>query len=340
MRRWTILALTAALLAVGCIDTLQDDATTRTGQAGQASALPDLSDVPEPSLDVDRMATWHEDFVTTYTKRDTGSPTNLQASGFLLSELDDLGWETEMIEYAPTGIELPTDTGQGINVVIGTKQGTTNPDHAIAWVSHYDTQTATIQGAYDDGSGVAMGIELARELDGYENNKTLKAIFFDAEEIGLVASQYFVDNEVEGDDELTWDLVIGHDMVGINCPGHDWKMYQMLGENFDDLLRPTQEAIYYDLLGYDEACVTIWPEHARNSDERRFKEAGVPIIRMAGGLNASDYPQYHMPDDTVEYIHGFVGGEENWKAGLRTVLEGSYWNVVVYDRLEPLPTRG
>ncbi len=337
MRPWLTLVLTAALMAVGCVDTLTDDASTATGDPATASALPDLSDAPEPSLDVDRLAAWHESFVTTYTKRDTGSPTNQQAGEFLLSELDELGWETELIEYAPEGLELPTSTGQGINVVIGTKPGTTNPDHVVAWVSHYDTQSATIQGAYDDGSGVAMGIELARELDGYENNKTLKAIFFDTEEMGLVASQYFVDNEVEGNDEITWDLVIGHDMVGVNCPGHDWKMYQMLGENFEDLLRPTQEALYYDFLGYDESCVKIWPEHIRNSDERRFKEAGIPIIRMAGGLNASDYPQYHMPDDTVEYIHGFVEGEENWKAGLRTVLEGSYWNVVVYDRLATLP---
>lgn len=336
MRPLTAFLLGTVLITVGCLGLVGDEEDPATDLPGQASVLPDLSDAPEPSLDVDRLASWHADFVTTYAKRDTGSPTNLQASEHLIAEIEAAGWEAEMIEYAPTGIELPTSTGQGINVVIATQEGSVQPDNVIAWVSHYDTQTATIQGAYDDGSGVAMGIELIRELSDYENRKTLKAIFFDTEELGLVASEYFVNNEVEGDDELSWDLVIGHDMVGINCPGHDWKMYQMLGENFADQLHPIQDELYYEFLGYDGSCVTIRDEHTRNSDERRFKEAGIPIIRMAGGLNASDYPQYHMPDDTVDYIHGFVGGEENWKAGLRTVLEGSYWNVVVFDRLEPL----
>ncbi|MDX1611544.1 MAG: M28 family peptidase [Candidatus Thermoplasmatota archaeon] len=334
--RWIItLLLATSLAAAGCLGGEVGENTEADASAAGA-ILPDLSDVEEPALDVDRLAAWHADFVTTHVKRDTGSPTNTEASDQLLAEFDELGWETEFITYLPTGIELEEDSGYGINVVIATKPGTVQPDHAIAWVSHYDTEEKTIQGAYDDGSGVAMGMELARELDGYENRKTLKAIFFDSEEMGLVASDYFVNNEVQGDTEITWDLVIGHDMVGINCPGHEWKMYQMLGENFEQELRPYQEALYYEKLGYDESCVKIWPEHIRNSDERRFKEVGIPIIRMAGGLNASDYPQYHMPQDTVDYIHDFVGGEENWKAGLRTVLEGSYWNVVVFDRIDSL----
>ncbi len=339
MRILAIVLLASTLMVAGCLNG-EESTPGESSEANEpvASALPDLSDVPLPELDTQRLADWHADFVQTFVKRDTGSPTNQQASDFLLSELDGLGWETELIEYAPTGIALPTESGHGINVVVATKPGV-NPDHAIAWVSHYDTQAGTIQGAYDDGSGVAMGIELVRELSAYENNKTLKAIFFDTEELGLVASDYFVNDRVQGG-EITWDLVIGHDMVGINCPGHAWKMYQMLGENWESELRPIQEELYYDFLDYEASCVKVWPEHTRNSDERRFKEVGIPIIRMAGGLNASDYPQYHMPDDTIEFLYGFVDGRENWEAGLRTVLEGSYWNVVAFDRLASLSDQG
>lgn len=322
----TILVLLIPILA-GCLD--PEAPPTSNGSDEDAEAI----DIPE--ADLDRVADWHADFVQTHRWRHTGSPTNWEASMQLAQDLEAAGWEAKMITYLPGGERGEMLDGTplahaGINAVVGIKPG--EGPGTIGWVSHYDVVPQTIEGAYDDGSGVAVGIELAHMFADYENNKTLMAIFFDSEELGLVASDYFV-QDVVADDAAVWNLVIGHDMVGINWPGHEWPMYQMVGEPHVDQLVEIEERLYDEVLQYPEEGVVVLDVHDRNSDERRFKEAGVPIIRMAGGRDAADYPQYHMPDDSLEYMLDFVGGEENWKAGLGTVLEATAYNIVLFDDL-------
>lgn len=326
-RSFAALLLVLPLLA-GCLDP-----TPETGDGGQVDE-PWTIQVPE--ADLDRVADYHADFSQGFPWRHTGSPTNWLASQALIEDLEAAGWEAKLITYLPPGDRAPAPIADsvladaGINVVIGIKPG--DEPGILGWVSHYDVVPQTIEGAYDDGSGVAVGIELAHMFADYDNKKTLMAIFFDSEEIGLVASDYFVQDVVR-DDLAAWHLVIGHDMVGINWPGHDWAMYQMVGEPHVDQIEPVQERLYREILDYPEEGVTVLPVHDRNSDERRFKDEGAPIIRMAGGRHAADYPEYHLPQDTVDYILDFVGGRENWKAGLGTVLEATAYNIVLFDNL-------
>lgn len=335
---WLILLALLIPALAGCIQTSTVDPA---GTTNAITVLPDLSDLEEPAFDLEGTRIWWEQFVTMHPERHVGSPTNAQAANHLESDLRTLGFEASTMYFTP-GLGSASPIDEGIRTVVGIKKGSEQPDHVIAWVSHYDSNQATIYAAYDDGSGNAVGIELARTLADYDNKKTLMAIFFDAEEIGLMASDYFV-KQAMADASAKFDLVIGHDMVGINCPGHEWPMYQMIGENFVADLKPVQEALYINHLGLDvgfgedaKNCIVILDGHDRNSDERRFKEAGVPILRMAGGRKASDYPQYHKPDDTVDYLYSYVGGPENFEKGLETVLRTSWWNVVTFDRLPSL----
>ena len=347
------LLVVALLAAVGCVTPTTGEEDAR-GTA--ASVLPDLADLAPPVVDTARARMWWEEFVMNTPYRHTGTPTNFQASDILEAALAEAGYETRVIYYIPPqvrGAPLPVSgespVATGIRTIIGIKPGTTQPDHVVGWVAHYDSNQATVYAAYDDGSGTAVALELARILATYENEKTLMPIFFDAEEIGLVASEAFV-KQALGEGEWTFDMVIGHDMTGINCPGHEWPMYQMVGENFAEQLLPIEEEIYRDVMKVDyamaplevtqddapDACVVILDGHDRNSDERNFKEANVPILRMAGGRKAADYPAYHLPNDTVEYVYEFAGGPENYEKGLGLTVEASWWNVVVFDRLPSL----
>ena len=355
MRPAVALALALVLALAGCFQQPTDDGGAAGARAG-SDVLPDVSDLSAPEIDATRARLWWEEFVANTPYRHTGTPTNIQASEQLMRDLEDAGYEARMIYYLPPsadGVGLPVSgespVSAGIRTVIGIKPGTTMPDHVVGWVAHYDSNQATVYAAYDDGSGTAVALELARVLASYENEKTLMPIFFDAEEIGLVASQAFV-QQAMGEGEWTFDMIIGHDMTGINCPGHEWPMYQMVGENFAEQLLPIQEAVYRDLVKvpYEMAsievtqetapdtCVVILDGHDRNSDERNFKEANVPILRMAGGRKAVDYPAYHQVNDTIEYVYGFAGGAENYEAGLNLTVAASWWNVVVFDRLPPL----
>lgn len=343
-------ALALVVLLAGCVAPPPPEPTPG------ASVLPDLSDLAPPTIDATRARMWWEEFVLNTPYRHTGTPTNIQASEQLMADLEAAGYEARMLYYLPPsvrGVGMPVSGESpvegGIRTVIGIKKGSTMPERVVAWVAHYDSNQQTIYAAYDDGSGTAVALELARVLAAYNNSKTLMPIFFDAEEIGLVASQAFVDQAMQ-DGEYTFDMVIGHDMTGINCPGHEWPMYQMVGENFADQLLPIEEALYHDVMKVSytmaaldtpreeipPACVVILDGHDRNSDERNFKEENIPILRMAGGRKAIDYPAYHKPNDTIEYVYEFAGGAENYEAGLRLTVEASWWNVVVFDRLPSL----
>lgn len=338
MRAAVLLVL--SLLVAGCVATPADSGTKRAG------LLPDLSDVQPPVIDTHRARLWWESFVNAYPERVSGSPTNLKAASQLATDLEAAGYQVKTFyytpSYGPTPAGSPSPVPAGIRTIIGIKPGSTMPEHVVAWVAHYDSNQGTVYAAYDDGSGTAVAMELARDLAKYNNSKTLMPIFFDAEELGLVASQDFV-NQLSGSKQYQFDMVIGHDMTGINCPGHAWPMYQMTGENFADKLVPIEQALYVDFLHLDavvgegtDHCIRILEKHDRNSDERRFKEAGIPILRMAGGRNASDYPAYHRPNDTVDFVYAFVGGTDHYEAGLRTDVLTSWWNVVTFDRLPPL----
>ncbi|HVM45725.1 MAG TPA: M28 family peptidase [Candidatus Thermoplasmatota archaeon] len=347
MRAW---ALAASILLAGCVTPPASD--VRSAE----SVLPDLSDLAPPAIDATRARMWWEEFVLNTPYRHTGTPTNAQAAEQLMADLAAAGYEARTIYFLPPSarnVQLPVSgespVEAGIRAVVGIKPGQTMPQHVVAWVAHYDSNQQTIYAAYDDGSGTAVALELARVLATYNNSKTLMPIFFDAEEIGLVASQAFVQQAMR-DQKHVFDMVIGHDMTGINCPGHEWPMYQMVGENFAQQLLPIQEALYRDVMKVDytmaslatpreeipPACVVILDGHDRNSDERHFKEADIPILRMAGGRKAVDYPAYHKPNDTVEYVYEFAGGAENYEKGLHLTVEASWWNVVIFDRLPSL----
>lgn len=332
--------LVAILIAAGCATPTNEPASSGD------SVLPDFSGVTEPEFDTSRARLWWEEFVKNHPGRHTGSPTNIQASEALAADLEKAGYQAKTFYYTPSYAVLPpgqpSPVPAGIRAVIGIKIGSTQPEHVVAWVAHYDSHQSTIYAAYDDGSGTAVAMELARALASYNNSKTLMPIFFDAEELGLTASQAFVEQAMN-DKKYSFDMVIGHDMTGINCPGHEWPMYQMMGENFVDALLPIERALYKDHLQLDvgegedaKNCIVLLDKHDRNSDERRFKEAGVPILRMAGGRKPGDYPAYHKPNDTVEFVYEFTGGAANYEKGLHTVLQTSWWNVVTFDRLPPL----
>ncbi|MGB0653719.1 MAG: M28 family metallopeptidase [Thermoplasmatota archaeon] len=328
--RPTFLLVAALLPLAGCLDN-GDDATTDDAPTGPAG----LGPAALPEWDVTAAIDWWERFSTAFVKRDAYLPANGDARSHLVSELERIGMDVEVRSYpaalllaGPVPEQVPLD----IVAIVGTKTGTEMPDHRIGLVSHFDTQTLTIQGAYDDASGVASEFAICEALMQVELRRSVSCIFFDAEEVGLQASAAYVADVTEGDEDFVYDVVFGYDMTGINWPGHDWKMYLMTGgDEYVPLLGDFGRQVMHDEMGYPEEGVEVLDVHNRNSDERRFREAGIPIFRFAGGRTASDYPEYHMPGDTVEYVYDFVGGRPNFEAGFSTIVNGSLALVQAFD---------
>lgn len=331
MQRTLALAL-ASLALAGCLS---------DGEAPQAAGATLLerttSDLPPIAWDLEAQVDWWEDISTNYPKHDSNLPTNAQLRERLVADLAALGLDVEVRSYPGQlqNQDVPDVPGSEIHAIVATKQGTTMPDRRLGLVSHYDTQTATIMGAYDDASGVAAEYSICKALAKVPMNRTLACIFFDAEERGLVGSERYVEDVItEGDEPYVYDLVLGYDMTGLNWPGYrDWKMYVMTGPEDDvPALTGFAAGLMHGTLGYPESGVEVLDVHDRNSDERNFKEAGVPIYRFAGGRHAADYDQYHRPLDTVDHVYDVAGGRANFAAGFAAIVEAGYTTALAFDR--------
>jgi hypothetical protein len=330
------LALVAAALAVAAAGCLQSGPAAQPAPAALPERL--AASVPPMEWDAGSGVDWWEGFVQTYTKRDVYLPNNDAATEHIASSLRALGLQVQVLEFpgrapfAPVPVELPVAAGSfKIQVVVGMKPGTTQPDHAIAVGGHYDTQSATVQGAYDNGAGTAMVYNVCRELAKVPMEKTLLCLFFDGEEAGVLGSSDYLDSPPASSPVI--DFYLGYDMTGMNWPGYPaWKLYNWVGDEYAPELFPLVNATLHQVLGWPLDGAEAFPKNDRNSDEYVFAQKHIPTVRFAGGRRAADYDQYHLPDDTVDHVYQVVGGRENFEAGFGAIVQESYTLALMLDQ--------
>ncbi len=337
--------LLLAFLPAGCLD--PDGAGRQAPEAtGSAAQLPHrlaATLAPAPARDAQAGLDWWAHFATTYTTRNAFTPANQEATDHIAASLEDLGLEVTVIDY-PVCTPLlgtpcaPTSAGPAkIHVVVGLKRGLTDPGHAIALGAHYDNvypgaglTEGTLEAAYDNGSGTAMVYNLCKQLAQVPLEKSLLCLFFDGEELGRLGSSSFVADPPAGTPDVAFYL--GYDMVGLNWPGHEWKLYNWVGGDHAEDLHPFVNATVHEVLGWPDAGVEVFPFNDRNSDEASFIAADIPTIRFAGGRTAGTYPQYHKLDDTVAFVDAFAGGRDNFAKGFGAIVEESVLLVRLLDQ--------
>lgn len=326
LRRFLPVALVALALA-GCVESGDGDGPGGGAATPPPDGLPaQLAAGLEPlPWDAERGIAWWESFSRTYVGRNAFSPTNELAAAHIADTLAAAGLQARVVDY-PICTPLlgdpcaPAAAGPAsVNVVVAVKPGTTDAGHAIALGAHYDNQ-ATIEAAYDNGSGTALVVEACIHLAQLELEKTLVCLLFDAEEIGVVGSSSFVANPPPEVPEISFYL--GYDMVGLNWPGYDaWKLYTWVDADHADDLHPFVNETVTGVLGWPAEGAEVFPFNDRNSDEAVFIAAGIPSIRMAGGRTASAYPEYHTPNDTVDFVESYAGGRDEFAAGWGAAIE-------------------
>ncbi len=95
--------------------------------------------------------------------------------------------------------------------IIVTKTGSLYPNTYVIIDAHYDTVNGT--GTNDNGSGTVLLLEMARLLADVETEYSIKFIHFSGEEVGLIGSNYYVNNTVNPEN-LNIKLVFNIDEVG------------------------------------------------------------------------------------------------------------------------------
>lgn len=106
------------------------------------------------------------------------------------------------------------------------KMGTTHPDEVLIIVAHYDTlgidgkdkvnSSIASPGADDNGSGVAVALQLIQLFSRMELPRTLKVVFLDWEELGNLGSYAFVNQYKK---EFQRKKVLG--FLNLEMLGHD-----------------------------------------------------------------------------------------------------------------------
>jgi len=170
--------------------------------------------------------------------------------------------------------------------VIGVIDGSDYPDETILIGAHYDSERETI-GACDNLGGTAMLLELARIFSKEKVKRTLKFVFFGAEELGLIGSRNYVS---EHKDELEKIKL----MVNLDVHG------QALGTFSCVVTGPDEIKHYVEFLGKELGIRINTSSDIMSSDSVSFASKGVPSVSFFRGGGSSYF--IHTPLDSLEYI--------------------------------------
>ena len=154
-------------------------------------------------------------------------------------------------------------------------------------------------GADDNASGVAAVIELAGKFAEQKHLLKKNIIFmaFGAEEMGLLGSNYFVNNPLIEIDKI--DAMINFDMLGRLKPDSRSLLIGGTGTSFeaDSIIKSV--ANNYDL------DLSLSPEGYGASDHSSFYAKDIPVSFISTGA----HKDYHTPQDTTGAIN-FEGLKE------------------------------
>ncbi|MFF0423149.1 MULTISPECIES: M28 family metallopeptidase [unclassified Streptomyces] len=255
-RRVTAAAALAALALAGLTGT--------SAAAGQTAAVtpPDI-----PLANVKQHLTDLQSIATANGGNRAHGRTGYKASiDFVKAKLDAAGYTTTLQTFTSSG-------ATGYNLIADWPGG--DPSQVLMTGAHLDSVTAG-PGINDNGSGSAAILETALAVSRaqLQPTKHLRFAWWGAEELGLVGSQYYVNN-LPSTERSKISGYLNFDMIGSPNPGYFV---------YDD--DPTLEQTFKDYFTGLGIPTEIETEGDGRSDHAPFKNVGIPV----GGLfSGADY---------------------------------------------------
>lgn len=180
--------------------------------------------------------------------------------------------------------------------VVGEILGNELKDHIIVVGAHFDGHDISV-GALDDGSGAVVVMEAARALIKHKGKfrRTIRFIFFAAEEIGVTGSTCYLDKHKNEIDKI--DLMI-------NCDGagrENEHVYKITGP--DSLIDYLQNLV--DKINYNMKVVK---SSSQSSDHWPFYMQGIPTVTLLGYRSPADVARLgrgwsHTSADTLDKVN-------------------------------------
>jgi len=202
-----------------------------------------------------------------------------------------------------------------VRVVVGDHVGETKPDEVILFGGHLDTPYLS-PGASDDGEGVVTTLAIARSMQGYRTERTIRFLAMGGEEEGTLGSQRYV-QEHFGNNGETWVHMTNFDVNGVPLKyGNLLTIHHNDNESlerFQDLQKR-----------YTKQEPELWApyeveyrwEQYPGVDARAFSKAGVPAS-WASGICPNLHTIYDTVYDTFHGTDELEVSPESWGLSVR-----------------------
>ena len=214
-------------LALGACD-LTASRTMTPAPSATASAP------PIPAVDADYLYDQFAALSTRFIHREAGFDTDLppdknghdEFAAYWTQEmqrnLDGFGAQVRQDSFAIPGWRGRPAVKPAVNVEVSVP-GLTHPEQAVIIGCHYDGEAESTESAFDDTSGCAIELAVARAMGQYWRAqhhypaRTLRFVMFDAEESGIYGSWHYVNQTINGDlSQIT--AMINEEQNGIAYP--------------------------------------------------------------------------------------------------------------------------
>lgn len=245
------------------------------------------------------------EFVTLFPNRHSGQPNNRLAAEWLLKRFTDLGWDCIMDKWEIINYSRPVALNNVACVLAG------ESEREILVVAHLDQASTTIQGADNDGSGIAILIQLA-EIFAAEKERpyTLTFVATDAEEYGMIGSQRHVETHPNPE-----SIIAGMSLDNLGRDYYDGMNMELIGRygNYGPiwLALTAREAAQAAGITWEVNLrapfdqVTDQAAPVSFMDQGPIVAAGIPALGFTGHVPAEfsdlQYHLWHDPDDTLEH---------------------------------------
>ena len=237
-------------------------------------------------------------------------------------ELIGLGYEVQ--EQAFVWSRVRGDDPQTFRNLWVDLPGSTLPDEVLILGAHYDTVPGS-PGADDNATGTAAALELARVLKNVRMERTVRIMFYSAEEAGLVGSRRYVEQiatpAVAAGEEIIHGMVslemLGYfsDEPGSQAAPAGLPAFVEIPDRGDFIAvvgllphigfhLPFARAMMEAEPNLRVASTGLIPAATRDmyrSDHGSFWLAGIPAVMLTDTANFRN-PHYHQPTDTIETI--------------------------------------
>ena len=209
-----------------------------------------------------------------------------KAAAYIKEKMEEYGLDAHLEAFSFETITMGTGkkAGMKINIttsnVIGIKEGAS--DQIIIIGAHYDTSCPDCPGADDNAGGVAVMLEVARELQNESFNRTLYFVAFSGEEFGLLGSKSWLEKH----EDLRDNIVA---MINLDCVAYG-----------DKLLMSSPSRWLRDVFPPKASIDKIEGIAPFASDEWRFLEENLPFIRLE---DLGSHIFWDTPNDTIAILN-------------------------------------